>query len=93
MGRTEVINAAIAAGKFPESRRAHYERLYDRDPAGTERHIAKLAAALAPGGAPATATPAPSGPDGYDESWLTPRERAGIQAAREGAQPTIVQEA
>jgi hypothetical protein len=37
-----VIDEAIAAGKFPESRRRHYERLLARDPERTRRLIASL---------------------------------------------------
>ena len=39
---SSVVEQAILVGKFPESRRAHYERLYTRDPAGTKRLIATL---------------------------------------------------
>src|SRR5918992_5616014 len=55
--REQVLNAAIAAGKFPESRRATYAAMYDRNPAYTEQVLATLAAGVAP---PAAATgPAP----------------------------------
>src|SRR5579862_7810327 len=40
----EVIEQAIAAGKFSESRRLHYERMYARDPEGTTALIARLEA-------------------------------------------------
>ena len=41
--RERVLDAAIAAGKFPARRRAHYEALYVRDPDGTCALIARLA--------------------------------------------------
>jgi hypothetical protein len=39
---SELIDAAIAAGKFSERRRSHYERLYADQPEATERLIASL---------------------------------------------------
>jgi hypothetical protein len=42
------IDEAIAARKFPESRRGHYERLMTRDPEGTRRLIASLQTPLTP---------------------------------------------
>ena len=39
-----VIDKAISAGKFPESRRAYYEDRLVRDPEGTRRLIASLEA-------------------------------------------------
>jgi hypothetical protein len=44
-----VVDKAIQAGKFPESRRAYYEREMARDPAGTKRLIASLEPGLPPG--------------------------------------------
>lgn len=41
--REYVLDTAVAAGKFAESRRAHYRQMYDRDPAGTEQLLAALA--------------------------------------------------
>ena len=40
--REQLLGAAVAAGKFPENRKALYRRLYDADPAGTTRVIAEL---------------------------------------------------
>jgi hypothetical protein len=40
--RDYVLSEAIAAGKFGESRRAHWQGQYDRDPAGTEQVLAAL---------------------------------------------------
>lgn len=46
--RDSVIAAAINDGKFPPSRREHYELLWDGDPVGTEQHIKRLAAGVIP---------------------------------------------
>lgn len=43
-----LIDDAIAAGKFMETRRQHYEGLMARDPEGTRRLIASLEPGLAP---------------------------------------------
>jgi hypothetical protein len=37
-----VVDAAVRAGKFPASRRAHYLALYGQDPAGTQALIDAL---------------------------------------------------
>jgi hypothetical protein len=44
--RDHLIEQAVAAGKFPPSRREHWAREYDRDPAATEVTLAALAPAL-----------------------------------------------
>jgi hypothetical protein len=46
--REHLLNAAVAAGKFPESRRGHWRALYDHDPAGTAQVIAALTPAVGP---------------------------------------------
>lgn len=46
--RDEAITGAIKAGKFPVSRRAHYERYWEADPDGARQLIASLAAGLVP---------------------------------------------
>ena len=43
-----LIDDAIAAGTFMETRRQHYERLMASDPEGTRRLIASLEPGLAP---------------------------------------------
>lgn len=75
------IDAAIRAGKFSESRRAHYERLMAADPVGTRQLLAQLeplapaaeGGAVAAGVQPPTAT---SAPDDYPREWLGPHDRA-----------------
>jgi hypothetical protein len=42
------LDGAIRAGKFPPSRRAHYEKLYDADKEGTVSLLASLAANTIP---------------------------------------------
>jgi hypothetical protein len=44
--RDHLIGQAVQAGKFPPERRAHWQELYDRDPAGTEQTLAVLAPGL-----------------------------------------------
>jgi uncharacterized protein DUF6582/Mu-like prophage I protein len=46
--RDEAIAAAVKAGKFPPSRREHYERYWDADPVGAKEVIASLATGLVP---------------------------------------------
>lgn len=46
--RDTVIAAAIQDGKFPPSRKEHYELMWDGDPVGTEAHIKRLAAGVIP---------------------------------------------
>ena len=46
--RDTVIAAAIQDGKFPPSRKEHYELMWDGDPVGTESHIKRLAAGVIP---------------------------------------------
>lgn len=46
--RDDVINAAIANGKFPPARRAHYEQAWAADPDGTRELIERLEANLVP---------------------------------------------
>jgi hypothetical protein len=97
--RDRVISAAIKAGKFPESRRSHYERLYAADPAGTEAFIATLTeGAVVPDSYPevgditssvarsssAAVPPAPGGDGSYPSQHLTDTERARISAAQRG---------
>jgi hypothetical protein len=43
--RDRALDAAIAAGKFPPARRAHWSSLWDRDPDGTRDFIDKTLAA------------------------------------------------
>lgn len=50
--RDQAISAAVQVGKFPPSRRAHYETSWDADPEGTKA----ILASLAPGLVPVTAT-------------------------------------
>jgi hypothetical protein len=79
--RDLTINAAIAEGKFPESRRAHYERLFDADMVATSALIRDLAPAL-----PAANVSASS----YPESWLPDvRKKSQRIAAAGGRRPRV----
>lgn len=46
--RNTILAAAVAAGKFPQSRLPHYEQMWDKDPDGTRKHVDTLAAGLVP---------------------------------------------
>jgi hypothetical protein len=46
--RDTAISAAVRVGKFPPSRRAHYETSWDADPEGTKAILASLAPGLVP---------------------------------------------
>jgi hypothetical protein len=46
--RDRVITDAIASGKFPQARRAHWEKAFEADPEGTKATIASLASNLVP---------------------------------------------
>ena len=46
--RDTVLAAAVAKGKFPQSRLEHYERMWDKDPDGARKHVESLAAGLVP---------------------------------------------
>jgi hypothetical protein len=98
--RDRLINAAIAAGKFPESRRAHYARLYDAQPQATARFIDTLAAGVVPDvtvpepAYPAAAGAPSPGPSEYPDTGLSASERQRVAAIREGKQHArIVNEA
>ena len=40
--REHVLDKAMAAGKFPQTRRAYYTSMFDRDPKGTEAFLTLL---------------------------------------------------
>lgn len=42
------LDGAIKAGKFPKSRREHYEKMYQADPDGTRQLLASMAEGLIP---------------------------------------------
>ena len=44
----QLIQAAYKDGRITASRRAHYRRMYERDPVGTQLLLAKLAPGLPP---------------------------------------------
>jgi hypothetical protein len=46
--RDTVLGAAVAQGKFPQSRLEHYQTMWNRDPDGTRKHVGALAAGLVP---------------------------------------------
>ena len=79
-----LIDEAIAAGKFPESRLEHYARLLVHDPRGTKRLIASLAAApevLTPHAASGATRQEPSRSDAGRR--IVASERGGYVVVRE----------
>lgn len=76
--RDTAITGAVKAGKFPPARRAHYERMWDADPAGTKELLNNLSAGLVP----VTAS-------GYD----TDAEDAALDAEFAGLFPPVRKEA
>jgi hypothetical protein len=79
--RESLLDRAIHAGVISTGLRSHYAAACDADPAGTRAFLGKI------GLRTEAATPAVStapGPEEYDRSLLTDRERARIAAAREG---------
>jgi hypothetical protein len=84
--RERLLNAAVAAGKFPVSRRKHYSDRFDADPAGTAAVVAGLAAIQTdPHAATVAAQLDKLGP--YNERWLNDPERRRIANAQAGGRP------
>lgn len=81
------LKAAVKAGKFPRARKGHWRKLWKQDPEGTKAAIAELEAGLIP---VAERDEANAGDDdvtaggSYEQSWLSPAERARIKAAGAG---------
>jgi hypothetical protein len=99
--RDLVIGTAIRAGKFPETRRAFYERMWEADATETAAMIARLTPAHDPLRATSVDRPAPAPPgggapvaandaNGYEPAWLTDAERRALDAASQGAPPPRV---
>jgi len=86
--REGLLNAAIAAGKFPESRRSRYAALYDTNPV----YAANLIAVMAPGLPPVAGRQSTSsGPPAAlaHRSLLSDTERRRIAAAERGDHQVI----
>lgn len=83
------LSDAIQAGKFPPSRKDHYSKLYDADPAGTRELLASLEAGIVPvqerGGAPE----GESAGDAYPETWFP--EVAARQASQGRRDPVTTE--
>ncbi len=80
--RSRIINAAVAEGKFPESRRSRYEALFDSAP----KYASDLIAQLAPGLPPAALGVGAPEPDVSHRSFLSASERERIVRAERGEQ-------
>lgn len=82
--KDDLLDGAIRAGKFPRSRRAHYEALLAADPEGTKAQIAALAEGIVPTverGVAAAAT----GEDGNTQDAYPADWGRTVSAARRGA--------
>ncbi len=77
---SRLLDEAIAAGKFPASRRPHYAAMLDRDPARTRALIAVMAAVPEAGLPRAAGKPEGAGPEGYPAHWLgaAPRQPRAV---------------
>lgn len=85
--RDDLLTAAIQAGKFPKSRRGHYEALLSADPEGTKQLIASLAPGVVPtnqigetGGGETVATD-----NQYPDTW-----KSSVAASTRGARASRV---
>lgn len=94
--REQFLKAAVKAGKFPRARKEHWRKLWAKDPEGTKAAIEELESGLIP---VVERDEALAGDDdvnagaGYEQSWLSPGERARIKAAQDGQTGgTIIQE-
>lgn len=83
--RDRFIGDAVKAGKFAPALRAQYGALMDANPAQTRALIEAMAANVVPvaevgQGEAVSASGEPA--DAYPASWLSPKERANVAAAR-----------
>jgi hypothetical protein len=73
--RDELIEEAIADGKFSPSRRDHYKERYDSDPDGTKKLLGRLAPNTVPLEARGADTPTDEVEStAYPTDWLGPNE-------------------
>ena len=89
--REDLLTKAVSDGKIPPARKEHWRKLYKADPEGTKATIESLADVVPlkeRGESPSDETVSA---EGYDQSWLSPKEREQIRTAREASSP-ITQE-
>lgn len=98
--RETVIKAAIKAGKIAPADKASYQNMFKENPESARRLLTAsvdkggLREGLIPVSERGVAEPDGEGvaaSDGYDQSWLTPKERQRIQAVKDGTYeaPTV----
>jgi hypothetical protein len=89
--RETVIKAAIYDGKIPAEEANKYRRMWDGNPSAIRNLLTASVeqGGLMPGlvGAGGTAATAALPDDAYEESWLTPQERAAVAANRAAPAP------
>lgn len=84
------VEAAIAAGKIPPSRRDHYMRQFKKLPKATRKLLDELEAALPPDdqdGFDVQSTEEYERPSEYPREWLGPQAAAASQAPQAQAPP------
>lgn len=88
--RERLLNAAVAAGKFPTSRRKHYSDCYDADPAGTAAVINGLAAVQTDPRALVAQAELDKLP-AYNPDWLSYPERRRLANVAAGGRPPQIE--
>jgi hypothetical protein len=87
--RDTLIQAAVDAGKFPESRAAYWRNQFDANPEDTKHWLARLQPVPDLAAAPPRTPAAEPEPATYDQAWLAPTERQRITAAQSGDRPPL----
>lgn len=85
--RDTLVADAVKAGKILPSRTQYWQQQFDANPEGTKAVLAQLTPV--PGIAATSGASAPADPTQYDQSWLTPSERARVTNAQSGQRPVI----
>ena len=89
--RENLLTKAVEDGKIPPARKEHWRKLYKADPEGTKATIESLADVVPlkeRGSSPSEDT---ASAEGYDQSWLSAKEREQVAEARRTSSP-ITQE-
>jgi hypothetical protein len=87
--RDTLIHEAIKAGKLLPSRYQCWAAQFDADPEGTKVVLARLAPVLVQAGKQAMSGAGIESSSDYDQTWLSPSERARLGIAQGGQRPII----
>jgi hypothetical protein len=85
LDRESLLDEAVNRGVIGANLRGHYAACFDADPHGTRSYLHGIGLAAAPAGA---THDAPS--EEYVDTHLSPQERQGIAAAREGKRSRVI---